>query len=335
MCSLTMASVSHSGAQTEQQKVSNMISASIKTPSVTWRLPALVTLVAVGLTGCASNESIELVGEYAKQSTEVQEALLSVYDSADEAHLNAQLVMAARDGVTGKGLDIAAINNAGQEALLHDLQRLSQSLYQLATDDRSDELDKYSEKLNASLVSLSDNPQLEGVNKGEVEILTTSVNALARAYTERKRYALLKQIVIDSEDIVQGAFQSLESELDAWKGVTRIALRKELNIRLYLLNNPNRCESSDDRRCVSFSHSLEERVQAYKTAHEIRMRLNDLDAKYAQLEQALKAIQTLNRALVASLQSDDDLSIDAAKKALKSTKVQIDAIKEYRSSLEE
>lgn len=312
-----------------------MFPPSIKTSPLTWRQSTLATLVAIGLTGCASNESIDLVGEYAKQSTQVQEALLDVYDSVDEAHLSAQLVMAARDGVTGKGLDIATIDNAGQEALINDLQRFSQSLYLLTTDDRSEELDKYSAKLNASLVSISDNPQLEGVDKGDVELLTTSVNALARAYTERKRYALLKQIVIDSEAIIQRAFQSLEGELNAWKGVTRVSLRKELNIRLYLLNNPNRCESSDDRRCVTFSHSLEERVEAYKKAYEIRVRLNDLDAKYTQLEQALQAMQTLNRAVVASLQSDDDLTIDAAKKALKSTKVQIDAIKDYRSNLED
>ncbi|NVD06789.1 hypothetical protein FCU94_07665 [Vibrio sp. JPW-9-11-11] len=300
-----------------------------------WRFNILASLVTIGLAGCASNESIHLVGEYAKQSTQVQNALIEVYESADDARVSAELVKAARDGVTGKGLDISTIDRSGQETLLHNLQTFTQSIYLLATDDRGEELDKYSQKLNSSLVSLSEMPQLEGIDDGDVELLTTSVNAIARAYTEKKRYDLLKKVVIDSEKIVQSSFKSLEAELGAWKSATRVSLEKELRIRLYLLNNPNRCEESDDKRCVTFEHSLEERVDAYEKAYEIRSRLNGLDARYAKLEDALRSIQHLNQSIVVSLKSDDDVTIDAAKKALKSTKNQIDAIKEYRDSLEE
>jgi len=300
-----------------------------------WRFSILASLVTIGLAGCASNESIHLVGEYAKQSTQVQNALIEVYESADDAKVSAELVKAARDGVTGKGLDISTIDRSGQETLLRNLQTFTQSIYLLATDDRGEELDKYSQKLNSSLVSLSEMPQLEGIDDGDVELLTTSVNAIARAYTEKKRYDLLKKVVIDSEKIVQNSFKSLEAELGAWKAATRVSLEKELRIRLYLLNNPNRCEGSDDKRCVTFEHSLEERVDAYEKAYEIRTRLNGLDARYAKLEDALRSIQHLNQSIVVSLKSDDDVTIDAAKKALKSTKNQIDAIKEYRDSLEE
>lgn len=300
-----------------------------------WRLNVLVSLTVFSLAGCTSNESIRMVGEYAKQSSEVENALIGVYQSTDEARINAELAQAARDGVTGKGLDIATIDNSGQEALLRNLQIFSKSLYLLATDDRGEELDKYSEKLNSSLLSLSEMPQVEGIDDKDVELLSTSVNAIARAYTENKRYELLKQIVIDSEGIVQSSFQSLERELGAWKAATKVSLQKELRIRLYLLNNPNRCETSDNKRCVTFYHSLEEKIEAYNKAYEIRMRINGLDAKYAKLERALHAIRTLNTSIVVSLQSDDDFTMDAAKKALKSTKTQIDAIKDYRDSLEE
>ncbi|OEE36087.1 hypothetical protein [Vibrio ordalii] len=299
------------------------------------RFITTASLVVIGLSGCASNESITMVGEYAKQSTEVQDALIAVYESADDARINAELMKATRDGVTGSDLNISTINNAGQEALLKNLNTFSQSIYLLATDDRSEALDKYSEKLNSSLVSLSRMPQVGEIDVNDVELLSTSVNAIARAYTEKKRYDLLKKIVIDSENIVQSAFKSLEGELDSWKKATRISLEKELRIRLYLLNNPNRCETSDNIRCVTFYHSLEERADAYKKAYEIKVRINELDAKFAKLERALVDIQKLNQSIVISLKNDDDLTKDAAKKALKSTKTQIDAIKEFRDSLED
>ncbi len=299
------------------------------------RFITTTSLVVIGLSGCASNESITLVGEYAKQSTEVQDVLIAVYESADDARINAELMKATRDGVTGADLNISTIDNAGQEALLKNLNTFSQSIYLLATDDRSEALDKYSEKLNSSLVSLSQMPQVGEIDVKDVELLSTSVNAIARAYTEKKRYDLLKKIVIDSENIVQSAFKSLESELGSWKKATKVSLEKELRIRLYLLNNPNRCETSENIRCVTFYHSLEERADAYKKAYEIRVRINELDAKFAKLERALVNIQKLNQSIVISLKNDDDLTKDAAKKALKSTKTQIDAIKEFRDSLED
>lgn len=299
------------------------------------RLTTIASLVVIGLSGCASNESITMVGEYAKQSTEVQDALIDVYESADDARINAELMKATRDGVTGADLNISTIDNAGQEALLKNLNTFSQSIYLLATDDRSEALDKYSEKLNSSLVALSQMPQVGEIDVNDVKLLSTSINAIARAYTEKMRYELLKKIVIDSESIVQSAFKSLESELGSWKEATRVSLEKELRIRLYLLNNPNRCETSDNKRCVTFYHSLEERTDAYKKAYKIRVRINELDAKFAKLESILFDIQKLNQSIVISLKNDDELSKDTAKKALKTTKTQIDAIKEFRDSLED
>ncbi|HAS6046192.1 TPA: hypothetical protein I7217_21835 [Vibrio vulnificus] len=299
------------------------------------RFMTMASLVMIGLSGCASNESIKMVGEYAKQSTEVQVALIAVYESADDARINAELMKATRDGITGADLNISTIDNAGQEALLKTLNTFSQSIYLLATDDRSETLDNYSEKLNSSLVSLSQMPQIGEIDVNDVELVSTSVNAIARAYTERMRYDLLKKIVIDSENIVQSAFKSLEGELNSWKEATRVSLEKELRIRLYLLNNPNRCENNDNKRCVTFYHSLEDRADAYKKAYQIRVRVNELDAKFAKLERALVDIQKLNQSIVISLKKDDDLTKEAAKKALKSTKTQIDAIKEFRDNLED
>lgn len=305
----------------------------IKMPKV--RLKVIASLAMFTLVGCASNESITMVSEYANQTTKVQDALMNVYESADDARINAELVKAMRDGSTGNGLDIATINNSGQELLLHNLQLFSQSIYALATDDRGEELDKYSKALNSSLLSLSELPQAELIDSKDIELLSTSVNAIARAYTEKKRYDLLKTILIDSETIIQSSFDSLKSELNSWKQVTKISLEKELQIRLYLLNNPNRCEVIEDKRCVTFHHSLEERVEAYKKTYALKTRLNNLDANYAKLERALSSVQLLNQSIVVSLKNDDDLTKDAAKKALQSTKTQIDSIKDFRDTLGE
>lgn len=186
------------------------------------KLIATASLVVIGLSGCASNESVSMVGEYAKQSTEVQNELIAVYEYTDEVRINAELMKATRDGATGADLDISTIDNEGQETLLKNLNTFSQSIYLLATDDRSEDLDKYSEKLNSSLVSLSQMPQMGEIDVKDVELLSTSVNAIARAYTEKMRYDLLKEIVIDSESIVQSALKSLEGELDSWQEATRV-----------------------------------------------------------------------------------------------------------------
>ncbi len=87
--------------------------------------------------------------------------------------------------------------------------------------------------------------------------------------------------------------------------------------------------------CETFQHSLEERIDGYRKAYELRARITALDAKFAKLERALKSVQELNLAIVKSLNEDDDFSKKAAKKAIKSTKKQIDAIKTVRKTLED
>lgn len=55
--------------------------------------------------------------------------------------------------------------------------------------------------------------QVGEIDVNDVELLSTSINAIERAYTEKMRFELLKKIVIDSESILQSAFKSLEGEL--------------------------------------------------------------------------------------------------------------------------
>ncbi len=86
---------------------------------------------------------------------------------------------------------------------------------------------------------------------------------------------------------------------------------------------------------MTFYHSLEERTDSYEKAYKIRVRINELDAKFAKLESILFDIQKLNQSIVISLKNDDELSKDTTKKSLKTTKTQIDAIKEFRDSLED
>ncbi|MCV5979391.1 hypothetical protein OFO29_44280, partial [Escherichia coli] len=73
---------------------------------------------------------------------------MNVYESADDARISAELVKATRDGITGNRLNIATIDNSGQELLLHNLQQYSHIIYALATNDRSEALNKYSQNMN-------------------------------------------------------------------------------------------------------------------------------------------------------------------------------------------
>ncbi len=300
-----------------------------------WLFRLATFSVAISLTGCASNESMSLISEYATQSSQVQNSLLDVYQEADDARVNAILASAAKDGIAARGLDVKVIDNKGQEKLLQSLQAYSQSIYALATEERGDTLDDYTEKLNSSLVSLSELPQLESINAKQVTLVSTSANALARAYTERARYQALKQIMNDSQPIIQVSLESLSGELNAWKIATKMSMENELRTRLLLLNSPDRCEKRSLAVCETFQHSLEERIDGYRKAYELRARITALDAKFAKLERALKSVQELNLAIVKSLNEDDDFSKKAAKKAIKSTKKQIDAIKTVRKTLED
>lgn len=291
------------------------------------------SIVCLALTGCTSKQSINLIEEYAKQSTQVQGLLLEVYESTDSAKIDAELVKAVRDGITVNNLKIPTIEYSGQKSLLKSLDNFSQSIYFLATDNHGDELDKYSEKLHTSLSSLSELSSKTSMDKEEIELLSTSVNAIARAYTEHARYKLLKKVMINSEPIIQHSLTSLTSELISWKEATKVSLEKELRIRLYLLNNPNRCAQINNKRCAIFYHSLEEYVEAYKKAYEIKSHIDGLDVKFSKLNTALNSIKDLNIAIVQSLKQDNDLSIKAAKKAIKLTKIQIDSIKNFRNEI--
>ncbi|WP_250684508.1 hypothetical protein [Photobacterium galatheae] len=294
-------------------------------------LPGLMLV----LSGCASRESVKLVSEYAKQSAQVQEALLGVYERTEQARVDSVLAGAVRDGATGKALDVQRIDNSGQIQALKHLLVFTQSINALASDDVNADLNEQAEKLNAALVSLSEYPQVQGVSQKQVELASISANALARAYTESARYEALKRLMKTSQPVIQNTIDELRSDLPFWKRATRTSLQKELRIRLYLLNNPNRCEQRDDDRCVVFSHSLEERMEAYRKAYRIKQEIVRLDAEFMQLDKALQSIQTTNTAIVESLESDNDLSLSAAKKAIKSTKVQVNAIKAFQKSLKE
>ncbi|WP_330960159.1 hypothetical protein [Photobacterium sp. 53610] len=294
-------------------------------------LPGLILVIS----GCASHESVKLVSEYAEQSAQVQTALLGVYERTEQARVDSVLAGAVRDGVTGNDLDIKQIDNSGQIQALKHLLVFTQSINALASDEASTALNEQAEKLNTALVSLSEYPQVQGVSQEQIELASLSANALGRAYTESARYEALKRLMKASEPVIQNTIDVLRSDLPAWKQATRTSLQKELRIRLYLLNNPNRCEQSTDLRCVTFSDSLEERMEGYRKAYRIKQQLLHLDAEFIQLDKALAAVQKLNTAVVDSLESDNDLSLSAAKKAIQSTKVQVDAIKAFQKSLKE
>lgn len=135
--------------------------------------------------------------------------------------------------------------------------------------------------------------------------------------------------------MVNSTIRVLREELPAWQAALQYSLNKDLNLRTYLLNNPNRCEMVNDKRCVTFHHTLEERMDAYRKAYQLKQTLVQLDDQFAKLDEALAGLLELNSAIVASLNADDDVSLKAAKRALRSSKRQVDAIKQFNKSLKE
>ena len=287
------------------------------------------------LAGCASKESMQLVNSYAQQSVSLQESLLATYDEAETSRHNATLMKAVRDGSSINGLIPDKIKHTGHRATLSSLLTFSQAIHHLSADDFGENIDLQATKLNKSLISLSENTQLVMLEEKEVQLLSTSINALGRAYTQSARFNALKSIMRTAQPTVLGSITLLRKDLPAWKMTTKVSLQKELNIRIYLLNNPNRCAKKAKPTCVTFSHSLEERMQAYAKASQLKVQINQLDTQFKALDNALVAIKNLNVAVITSIESDNDVNIKAAKKLLQSNKEQLSAIKSFQKSIKE
>lgn len=293
----------------------------------------LVLVASVVLAGCASNKSLILVKNYAQQSQEVEEALLKEYEKTQEARIDAMLAQASREGISSNNLVVQRINNQGQVALLQNLLSFSQSVYILSSDNYDDELNSYSEQLNSSLSSISELSYNQASENSKIELVSTAINALARARTERARYQNLKEILIGSHDLIQSSFQSLSNELESWEMISKVSMEKELRTRLYLLNNPDRCELNNIARCATLSHSLEERIEAYRKAYTLKSKISALSVKFENLRSSLKAVQDLNSVLVTSLSQDDEFSKASLTSAFEITKAQLKKLKEFQNTL--
>ncbi|MCW4629437.1 MULTISPECIES: hypothetical protein [Marinomonas] len=110
-------------------------------------------------------------------------------------------------------------------------------------------------------------------------------------------------------------------------------MEKELRTRLYLLNNPDRCELNNIARCATLSHSLEERIEAYRKAYTLKSKISALSVKFENLRSSLKAVQNLNSVLVKSLSQDGEFSKESLTSAFEITKAQLKKLKEFQNTL--
>ena len=293
----------------------------------------ILFIFSFALTGCASNKSLVLVNNYAQKSKEVEEALLRVYEQTHKARIDALLVQASRDGIASNNINIRKIDNSGQMELLQHLLTFSQGIYLLSSESFDNELNEKSKLLNDSLISMSERLPSEVVDNSQIKIATIAINALVRARSEKARYQHLKNIVIGSNGIIQHSLESLSSELASWQRITKISMEKELRIRLYLLNNPKRCETIETAQCATITHTLEERVDAYRQAYILKSKITSLDEEFDSLRSALSVVQNLNSKLVESLKRDDDLTKSNFINVLRSAEDQIKKLQEFQSNL--
>lgn len=293
----------------------------------------MLFIFSLVLTGCASNKSLKLVNNYAQKSKEVEAALLQVYEQTHDARVDALMVQASRDGIASNDLNVQRIDNSGQLELLQNLLSFSQSIYLLSSENFDDELNETSSQLNSSIISMSERLPSETLDNSQIEITTTAINALVRAHSEKARYQHLKAIFISSNEIIQHSFQALSSELSSWQRITKIAMEKELRTRLYLLNNPNRCEVLETARCATITHTLEERVDSYRQAYILKSKITSLGDEFDRLRSALTAVKNLNSQLVESLKQDDDLTKSNFVNVLESAQDQIKKLQDFQSNL--
>lgn len=293
------------------------------------------TVIVLIMSGCASKESIGQVKKYAEKSVEIHKNILQVYDTSVATRHDAKLMTAVRDGSTINDLVPEKIENSGQRASLSNLVAFSEAIHVLASDDIGKQIDEETEKLNLSLTSLSNNPNIPAVNPSEIALMSTGINAIGRSYTEYSRFKALKQVMRDSNSTVVETINFLRKDLPAWKIMTKISLENELVIQMYLLNNPNRCADHPSTTCVDFSHSIEDRLSAYRKASTLKVQINQLDDQFSALDKALESIANLHSAVIVSLDSDDDVSIAAAKKAFASSNAQIKAIRAFQKNIKE
>lgn len=298
---------------------------------------SLVTLLVMLLilSGCASKESIKLVSQYAEQAVAVQQGTLAAYDEAENARQNAKLMQAVRDGSTINHLIPDTFSAQGQKEVLENLLAFSQAVHRIASEDRGEALDKESDKLNSALISLSEESGLEQVSEKDITAFSTAINALARAYTEKARFDALKTVMRESQGIVNVSIAALRRDMPAWKQATRVSLQTDLNIRMELLNNPRRCGEMPARTCVEFSQSMQEQMEAYRKASQIKGQIDHLDEQFDTLDGALASLLDLNRAVITSLESDDDRTLAAAKKAVRATREQVKAVRKFQKGIKE
>jgi len=292
-------------------------------------------VIVFTMSGCASKESINQVKKYAEKSAVIHKNVLEVYDTSVTTRHDAKLMAAVRDGSTINDLVPDKIENSGQRESLSNLLAFSEVIHVLASDDIGKQIDGQTEKLNSSLTSLSHNPNIPTVSQSDIALMSTGIDAIGRVYTEYSRFKALKQVMRDSNSTVVETINFLRKDLPAWKITTRMSLQKELDIQMYLLNNPNRCADHPSTTCVNFSHSIEDRLNAYKKASTLKVQINQLDAQFSALDMALESIANLHSAVIVSLDSDDDLSIAAAKKAFASSNAQIKAIRAFQKNIKE
>lgn len=299
------------------------------------KLVVIGTAIVFIMSGCASKESIGQVKKYAEKSAVIHKSVIEVYDTSATSRHDARLMTAVRDGSTINDLVPEKIEDSGQRETLFNLLAFSEAMNVLASDNIGNQIDEQMEKLNSSLTSLSNNPNIPAMNHTDIAWISSGIDAFGRAYTEYSRYKALKLIMHDSNSTVVETINFLRRDLPAWKIQTKVSLEKELVIQMYLLNNPNRCADHPSTTCVDFSHSIEERLSAYRKASTLKVQINQLDAQFNALDTALKSIADLHSAVIVSLDSDNDLNIAVAKKAFASSNAQIKAIRAFQKNIKE
>lgn len=293
------------------------------------------SVVVFLLAGCTSKNTKNLISQYANTSVKVEQALAKTYDKTKEDELESKVLTALRDGAAINDLKIDDIDFSGQTKTMKALINYSEALVAIASDDIFDKIDENSAKLQSSLQTLSNNPNLSAQYKVDPGVISISVNAIARGYTEYTRQKALKKILNDSNATVQASIGLLRKDIPALKMITKVSLQKNLNLRMYFLNNPNRCKTQPKATCVDFDYTIQGRIDEYKNAMAIKNRIDNLDKEFGALDSALNGLLSLGAKTVESINKDESMSYEGIQNDIETIKTHLNELKEFQKNSKE
>lgn len=298
----------------------------------------LFVVMTITFSGCVSKDTKQLLTQYAKASNKVQVDVLNTYDDTVKNRQEAAYSKAVRDGSSIKDLDVAEIKYSGQKKILQDLVTFSETLALMASDNFSEKIDENSLALYKSTKSLSENESIAtDIKPEDLQLFATLVNASFKSYMEYSRVQSMKELLLLSDKWIRPSIDTLNNGLESWKNLTGRSIQKQIDIKIYILNNPYAyCKvNNKDRECHILAETYTSKAQLYKEIHIQQKRLNNLDKEFKALSGSVTLLLKLHQQVIDSLEKNNFENKESILKLIDELNAQTDSVNAFRNTMEE